>query len=406
MAVRHPILLAVILFGGAEVLAADWPHFRGPSHNGIAPGVSLPARIPPNALNVAWKAVTATGFSSLAIADGRLYTMGNADDQDIVFCLNAGTGKELWTFKYAAPLDPNLYEGGPNSTPTIDGDSIYTLSRRGEVYCLDAATGVVKWSKNVQQETEASIPSWGFSSSGLVDEDLVLFCIGPAGIALDKKTGEIVWQSGVEEAGYTTPVPFERNGKTYVLVTSGRYLSAVEAMTGEKLWEYRWITRYGLNAADPVIDGDFVFISSGYSKGAVLLRMTDGEPKEIWRNKDFHNQLNSSVLIGGYLYGIDGDTTQDATLRCLDFKTGDVKWTEPGVGSGSLIAGDGHLFVLSANGKLGIVPASPDGFRPIAGAEILTGKCWTAPAIANGRLYARNAGGDVVCVELFGSRAQ
>ena len=392
--------LVIVFLCSWPVAAADWPHFRGPQHNGIAPNVRVPSRLSPDALSIAWKAQTGTGFSSLAIADGRLYTMGNADEQDVVFCLNARTGKELWTFKYPAPLDPNLYEGGPNATPTVDGDSVYTLSRRGEVFCFDARSGDVTWSKNVQQETGASIPGWGFSSSGFVHENLILFCVGPAGIALDKTTGEIVWQSGDEEAGYTTPVPFERGGKRYVLVTSGRYLSAVEAATGEKLWEYRWITRYGVNAADPIVEGDLVFISSGYGKGAALLRMTDDEPEELWRNKDLRNQLNSSVLIDDYLYGIDGDTNQDATLRCLDLQTGDVEWTEEGVGSGSLIAADGHLFVLSAKGKLGIVLASPDGFRPLAGAEILTGKCWTSPAIAGGRLYARNASGEVVCVEL------
>ena len=375
--------------------AADWPNFRGPQHNGIAPDVRVADS---GALNVVWTARTATGFSSLSIANGRLYTMGNMGDQDVVFCLNARTGDELWTFKYPAPLDPNLYEGGPNSTPTVDGEFVYTLSRRGEVRCFHAQTGDVRWTSNVQQETGASIPGWGFSSSGFVHENLILFCIGPTGIALDKTNGEIVWQSGEEESGYTTPVPFERGGKTYVLVTSGRYLTAVDVTTGEKLWEYRWITRYGVNAADPIVSGDLVFISSGYSKGAALLRMTDGEPEELWRHKELRNQLNSSVLIDGYLYGIDGDTNQDATLRCLELKTGDVKWTEEGVGSGSLIAAAGHLFVLSAKGKLAVLPATPDGFRPIAGAEILTGKCWTSPAMAGGRFYARNADGDIVCV--------
>lgn len=394
------IVLAVVCLGPAFAAAADWPNFRGPHHDGIAPEVTVPAQMPRGALRTLWKAKTATGFSSLAIVDGRLYTMGNEDDQDVVFCLDATTGEELWTFKYAAPLDPNLYEGGPNSTPTVHDGSVYTLSRRGEVHCLDAKSGVVRWTTDVRRETDASVPGWGFSSSGLVQGELILFCVGPAGIALDRSNGKIVWQSGEEEAGYTTPVPFERDGHRYALVTSGRFLTAVDVETGEAEWDHRWITRYGINAANPIVNGDFVFMSSGYGKGATVIEMTDGDPRTVWVNKDFHNQLNTSVLIDGHLYGIDGDTTENATLRCVDFKTGKVRWSEGGVGSGSLIGGDGHLFVLSAKGKLGILPASPQGFRPTAGAQILTGKCWTAPAIAGGTLYARNATGDVVAVQL------
>jgi outer membrane protein assembly factor BamB len=380
--------------------AADWPNYRGPDHNGIAPDVKLPAKMPPNALRIAWKAKTATGFSSLAIVGDRVYTMGNRDDQDIVICLDAGTGNEVWTFKYPAPLDPNLYEGGPNATPTVHDGNVYTLSRKGEVHCLDAATGEVKWSRDVREETGASVPSWGFSSSGYVHDNLVLFCVGQAGIALDRSSGEIVWQSGEEEAGYSTPVPFEWKGKPYVIVSSARHYTALDPTNGEKLWQHQWLTRYGVNAASPIVDGEYVFISSGYSKGSTLLRMTDGEPETVWVNKDFHNQLNSSVLLDGHVYGIDGDTSREATLRCIEFKTGNVIWTEAGVGSGAVIAADGHLFVLSAKGKLGVLPATPEGFKPVAGAQILTGKCWTAPAIAGGKLYARNADGDVVCVEL------
>src|SRR5690606_19781187 len=248
------LLPMATLFSGV-LHAADWPHYRGPDHDGIAPDVDLPAKMPRNALKVAWKTKTATGFSSLAIVGDRVYTMGNADDQDIVFCLDVRTGNEVWTFKYPAPLDPNLYEGGPNATPTVHEGDVYTLSRQGEVHCLNAATGEVKWSRDVRDQTGASVPSWGFSSSGYIHDNLVLFCVGPAGIALDRSTGEIVWQSGEEEAGYSTPVPFEWKGKPYVIVSSGRHYTAVDPTNGEKLWQHQWLTRYGVNASCPIVDG-------------------------------------------------------------------------------------------------------------------------------------------------------
>src|SRR5690606_34175467 len=170
---------------------------------------------------------------------------------------------------------------------------------------LDASTGDVKWSRDVREETGASVPSWGFSSSGYVHDNLVLFCVGPAGIALDRSTGEIVWQSGEEEAGYSTPVPFDWKGKQYVIVSSGRHYTAVDPTNGAKLWEHQWLTRYGVNASSPIVEGDYVFISTGYSKGSTLLRMTAGDPETVWiNNKNFHNQLNTSVLLDGYLYGI------------------------------------------------------------------------------------------------------
>ena len=170
--------------------------------------------------------------------------------------------------------------------------------------------------------------------------------------------------------------------------------------TGKPLWSLRWLTRYGVNAADPVLSGDQVFLSSGYNKGCTLLQLGDGAPKEIWRNKNMRNQFNSSVLLDGFLYGIDGDTTGTATLRCVELKTGKVRWSQEGVGSGSLMAADGKLIVLSERGELMVGPASPKGFTPSAQAKVLDGKCWTVPVLANGRIYCRNAAGDLVCVDV------
>jgi outer membrane protein assembly factor BamB len=395
--------LAAALIGSlltTFAVADDWPCWRGPQRTGISAEAGWLAEWPKAGPPIAWKASVGVGFSSVVVAQGRLYTMGHEDGKDIVHCLDAATGKSLWTHRYPAALGNTLFEGGPTSTPTFADGALYTLSRWGNLFCLDAANGQVRWSRDIVKEQQARLPGWGFAGSPLVHGKLLLLNVGKAGMALEKDTGKLVWSSADEEAGYTTPVPFQRGGDGFVLVSSGSAFSAVNAQTGKPLWQHRWVTRYGVNAADPVLAGDQLFISSGYNKGCALLSLGDGPPKESWRNKNLRNQLNSSVLLDGYLYGIDDDTTADATLRCIELRTGDVRWTFDGVGCGSVMAAAGKLIVLSATGELMVGPASPKGFTPSARGQVLTGKCWTVPVLADGRIYCRNAAGDLACVDV------
>ena len=175
-----------------------------------------------------------------------------------------------------------------------------------------------------------------------------------------------------------------------------RELVGLVASTGKVLWILPWKTRYDVNAADPIISGDTIFISSGYNRGCGLFKIGPGSPTEIWQNKNMRNHFNSCVLWKGYVYGVD-----DKTLKCLDFKTGEEKWAQKGLGKGSLILADGKLIILSERGKLVTAPASPEGFKELSSAQILSGKCWTSPVLANGRIYARNADGRLVCVDVM-----
>src|SRR5262249_14455689 len=156
------------------------------------------------------------------------------------------------------------------------------------------------------------------------------------GMAIEKTSGKVVWKSEDEEAGYSTPLPFQHQGAWFALVSSGNEFTAVNIKTGKELWQIRWVTNYGVNAADPILSGDHLFLSSGYSKGATLLKLGEGTPKEIWKNKNLRNQFNSSVLLDGFLYGIDGDTTSSAVLKCVELKTGEVRWTQKEIGSGAV----------------------------------------------------------------------
>lgn len=384
--------------GTAE--AADWPNWRGPNHNGISDETGWTAAWPKDGPKLLWKASLGTGFSSIAVSSGRLYSMGNINDNDIIYCLDANTGKELWRHSYPSPIDAKLYEGGPNATPTVDGNRVYTLSKRGKVFCLDAETGNVVWNRDLQEDFGIKPPNWGLAGSPFILDNIVVLNAGTWGIALDKATGSLIWQNGKDPAGYATVVPYTMGDRKCLAMFGAEAAAGLIAKTGQKLWELPWKTSYDLNAADPIISGNTVFISSGYNKGCALLKIRNDNVTQLWHNKNMRNQCSSSVLWNGYIYGFDGQVGGSGVLTCINYETAEVKWTKTGMGTGSLMLADGKLIILAERGKLVIAEASPDGFKQLSDAQILQGKCWTVPVLANDRIYARNAVGDLVCVDV------
>lgn len=387
-------------FGTAQ--AADWPRWRGPDYNGISQETGWTASWPEAGPEVLWKASIGTGFSSVAVSGGRVYTMGNINNRDILYCFDAATGDEIWKTSYPCPLLNKNHEGGPCATPTIDGDAIYTFSKDGDVVRFKAANGEIVWHKNLNKEFGFKHPTWHFSGSPLVVGDLVILNAGTSGVALNKVDGGIAWQSDKGVPGYTTGVPFTSGGQKYIALMVSREIVALNPTTGAVLWRFPWKTSYDINAADPIISGDTMFISSGYNHGGALLKIEGNKVTELWQNKNMCNQVNSSVLWEGYLYGFSGQVGGQGKLTCMDLQSGQVKWSQGGMGTGSLMFADGKLIILGEKGKLVIAEASPDQYKEIASAQILSGKCWTMPVLANGRIYARNAEGRLVCVDVGG----
>jgi len=389
--------LAALALSAAALTAADWPNYRGPNHDGISKETGWTTDWPADGPKVLWKAKVGMGFSSVVIAKGRAYTQGNAKDTDTIFCFDAITGEAKWKHDYPAPLDAKYYEGGTSATPTVDGDRVYTISKRGLVNCLNAADGKVVWTKNLQEELGAKIPEWGFAGSVLIEGDLAILNIGTAGTALDKKTGKVAWTSGAEVAGYSTPIPFDAKGDRAVLMAIKEDVIAVKIKDGKEVWRFPWKTQYDVNAAAPIMAGSKVFISSGYNRGAGVFDVSKKPAEKVWENKNLRNHMASSVLWQGYLYGVD-----ENQLRCVAFDTGEVKWTDKVSGKGSLILADGKLIVLSERGELLVANPSPEGFKPITRAQVIGGKCWAAPTLANGKMYVRTGPGDLVCVDVSG----
>lgn len=389
------LLLGALVCGTAT---ADWPRWRGPKGSGIStekdwsPKALLPAP------TVAWKTNVGAGYAAVSVKDKLLYTLGNVDGKDTVVCLKADTGEPVWKHEYACA--PGSYPG-PRATPLVDDGLVYTLSREGHLFCLDAKTGAVKWQKNLVSDLQATNIGWGFSGSPCLDGKLLLINAGIRGIALDKATGDVVWSTAPGAGGYATPIPYQTDGgKRCAVVFGQKKVYGVDLKDGAELWSSGWETSYDVNAADPIVAGNRVFITSGYGKGCALLEVGAAKGARLeWQNQALRSHFSSAVLLDGHLYGIDGNAGK-GDLVCLEFKTGAEKWRKS-TGFGSLVVADGKLIVLTENGGLLIADASPADYRELAAAKGVLGKtCWTMPVLCDGRLYCRNEKGDLVCLDL------
>lgn len=364
------------------LFAADWPHWRGPNYNGI----STETDWDPNALQtpaVAWKVEIGTGFSAVSVANGKAYAMGNINKEtDVVYCFDAATGKELWRHEYPEPLTARNYEGGPNATPSVYDGKVYTFSKTGKAFCLDAATGKEVWNRTLEYEKT----TWGFASSPVVIGQVVIYNAGTSGVGLNKDTGEVIWKSAPAQGGYSSAVPYQQGETACFAIAGKEALMGIEAATGKVLWSYPWKTSYDVNAADPIVSGDKVFVTSGYNHGCVVVDISGPEPVLVWENKNMRSQMSGPVLIDGYLYGFD-----DNQLACVDFNTGEQKWAEKKPRKGSLCAAGDKLIVLGEKGELFIVRATPESYQELSSAQVLEHLCWTMPVLANGHIYVRDA---------------
>lgn len=393
------ILCALEAIGLAqEKPPAAWPCWRGPHRNGTSAEAAWSHGGPSVGRKVLWKASVGKGFSSFAIADGRVFTMGNANDMDTVFCLDAEKGNVLWKHSYPCPLTPLAYEGGPSATPAVDGPRVFTLSKAGHVFCLDAATGEVVWSKKFDpapRKEEDYKVDWGCAASPLILGEKLILGIGWAGVALNKADGKPIWDNGPGRPGYSSPVPFIQDGRPCVAMLVARGVVAVEVGSGKILWTIPWRTTWDQNAPDVIVSEGKLFVSTGHGVGCAVFDISSDTPSKIWRNKNLRSELSSPVLWKGFVYGVDGNR-----LVSIDWATGKRQWSEESLGRGTLILVDGHLIALSDQGELVIAEATSQAFRPVGKPQaILSGRCWTAPAFSGGRIFARNAAGDVVCVE-------
>ena len=403
---RHALLsaLTTLTLTGMSAYAADWPQFRGPDSNGISTETAWTHTWPAEGPQKLWQAEVGLGYSSVSIANGKLYTMGNTDNKDTVWCLDSLTGTVIWKHVFAAPLDPKYYPGGPSSTPTVYNGAVYTLSKSGLIYCLDATTGTPRW--QVDAVTAGTTrPKWGYASSALIANDQVIFNVGNNGLSLKQSDGAIVWNSGKGVSGYASPVRYQQGDTAMLAMFGETALRGVELTTGTVRWTIPWKTSFGENSPDPIIISDQIagnklFLSTGHGLGSSLYTLpANGEPTEIWNNKELGNHLASSVLLDGHFYGFTGRVNKDdGQLGCLNATTGAQVWTTPI--RGSLILADKRLIILTLTGELIVAEANPKVYTELARAQVLGGTAWTTPVLSHGRIYARNAKGLLICLNV------
>ena len=380
---------------------ATWPNWMGSCHDGISQETGWSTDWPGGGLPIVWQREIGIGFSSVSIAGGRLFTMGHVDGQELVYCLDADTGKTLWSHSYECELVDNLHEGGPGSTPTIDGKYVYALGREGQFFCFVAETGEIVWSKMLQEDLGVEMPEWGFTSSVYILGDQLILEAGRI-VSYDKLTGKKNWQTSLHDAGYGSVIDFQHKGETLLASLDCEGLRVVKADDSQEVAFEPWESPYQTNSTTPIVHNDLIYISSGYNIGCGLFRLTEGKLEHIYNNRNMRNHFNNSILYQGHLYGFDGNSHRGRTVKvtCQDFKTGEVLWSELGLGCGSLMIADGKLLMLSEDGALVVAEATPEGYQELCRSPFLEGRCWTVPVLINGRVYGRNAAGKLVCAEL------
>jgi outer membrane protein assembly factor BamB len=269
---------------------------------------------------------------------------------------------------------------------------------------MDRKTGGLIWYVNVMADFQAQNIEWGFTSSPVIEGDILLVNACAHGIALNKNTGKKIWISYPGKCGYATPVVFQMGAKKFVAIFSEKSIIGVELETGKKKWSYYWETDYDINAADPIFVENKIFISSGYGCGCALIDISGKKPKKVWRNRKMSNHFGSSILIDGYIYGPNGNTGErSSSLNCISLETGELMWSQ-NLGFNSIIACNGKLISLNEQGELIICLAQKEAYKELARARVLSADrskvCWTSPVLSNGMIYCRNSVGDLVCVDV------
>lgn len=387
------VMLAAAVLAG--VRAEDWPGWRGLRADGLASADGWdPASLREGA-RILWKTNVGAGYSAVAVLGEYIYTMGNRDNTDTVYCLNARDGSIVWQHSY--PCKAGSYPG-PRATPTVVDGSVFTAGQEGQVFRLDAATGQVQWQVNIASEFNLAPPGWGYSGSVLVTGRLAVLNAGRHGLALDKNTGKKVWASPSGKCGYATPVPGRGPASKELLIFSAQAVYGVDVTDGRELWSFPWKTSYDVNAADPVLLEADVFVTSGYGTGCARIRLEGQTATAVWRNKSLAAHFGTPAVVDGFIYGVNGQAGGGG-LVCLDGSTGDRRWQAP-IGFGALTATRKHLIVLTEKGELVVAETTPEAYREVARARVMDRpKCWTMPVLCNGKIYCRNDQGDLVCVD-------
>ena len=390
--------LSLLALTSAATHAEDWPRWLGPDGSNHVSDTDFDSNLAN--WEVAWKAEVGLGYSSVIISQDKAFTLGHdTKGQETVFSMDAKTGKLIWSTSYPAELLPKMHLGGPNASPTVTDSGLLSMSKDGQIMLLDVENGKTKWTQELGKILKIETPTWGFAASPVVMDDRVYFAAGRVA-ALDLKTGKTIWVSETKyHPGYTTVVPFQKNGKSFIASLGGKELIVLNQGDGTEVAHHPFKARYDMVASTPMVsnDGSHIFISG--NMGSEMLSF-DGQKLELsWENRDVKSSLNNSVLQGSVIYGISGNHKSSASqLIAFNATDGSIRWSADRFGYGSTIGIGSTLLVLTESGDLVTTPMQAEGFKEISRKTVLDSICWTPPTYANGRIYVRNDEGDLVCL--------
>jgi outer membrane protein assembly factor BamB len=375
----------------------DWAQWRGPNRDAKSLETGLLEKWPEEGPPLAWKATgIGGGYSSIAIANGHIFTMGDLDDGSYVLVLNESDGALIWKTRIGEAGGHKRYPG-PRGTPTIDGDEIFVLNQHADLVCLDAETGTTNWSVNLVDDYSGKMMSgWKYSESPLVDGDRVICTPGGTDgtlLALDRKSGETLWQTKdwTDPAGYSSVITATLAGTRQYIQLTGKSVAGIDPDSGTVLWR---ADREGKTAviSTPIVQENIVFVTSGYGIGCNAFRVTKNnanwQAEQLYANKDITNHHGGVVFLDGHIYGSSG-----GTFRCLDLDSGELAYAGRSAGKGATVYADGHLYLRSEAGPVALIEATPTELveksrfdQPDRSEE----KAWPHPVIANGKLYLRD----------------
>ena len=393
--------------GPAAAGGSDWPQFLGPKRNGVYGGPAISGSWPGSGPPLLWRKPVGEGFSGAVVRAERLILFHRLESRERVECLEAQSGRPLWQFDYPTDYRDDFgFDGGPRATPSVWEGKVYTFGAQGVLHCLELESGRKVWSVKTHEKFGVRKGFFGAACSPLVEDGRLLLNIGgreQAGlVAFDARTGRVLWTATGDEASYSSPAMATLGGRRQVLFFTRTGLVSADPKSGEVLFRFRWRarSRASVNAATPLAAGPLIFLSASYRTGAVQLRVKGTELETVWTSDEsLSSHYSTSVIRGDHLYGFHGRQEYGQSLRCVELETGRVLWSRDGFGAGTLsLAGD-RLVVLKENGELLLVAASPQAYRLIAKATVLAPTVRAYPALADGRLFARNQK-ELVAVDL------
>jgi outer membrane protein assembly factor BamB len=385
----------------------DWPQFRGPERDGISRlklgNVSWPEEGP----SKIWSVPGGEGHSGIAVSRGRVFTMVQEGADEVVLCLEAATGRRLWTQRRAARFAESYGGAGPHATPSVSGDRVFVVGAKGQFFALKAENGEILWSHDLLKEFDVPLPQYGISASPLVDAGQVIVMPGsPKGASVasfDAGDGRLLWKSGTDPGGHSSPILATLKDRRQIVAVTGSSVLGLAPESGALLWRHPWEKAGDQNVATPIVAGDYVFVACGFGKGCALLEISrnpsgDFGLRPVYEHNRMRNEFSTCVLDRDFLYGFDQEF-----LVCMEFRSGAIRWKRRDFGKGSLLLADGLLIVLGETGKLALVEARPEECRVRSSCTISKTRCWAIPSLAGGRLFVRDQE-SVSCFDLGGSR--